>query len=246
MPDFIMKVICAGLAKTGTTSLAKALQVLGYNVYDFKEHYEFHLQQWLDSFETDRHPNFKEIYHGVDAVTDVPPAFWFEEISAAFPEAKVILTVRDSEDAWLKSWKEHLQLALEFFTKFYTRPLFIVVPWMRKMKRFIDTLHHAIYGSFNPEATALYRVKYRQHNERVQAVIPAEKLLVFNVKQGWKPLCEFLGCDIPSTPFPRENVAHSNSKKDLSQFAKTERSVAFIIYFVVVLLAAVLIVRITS
>jgi len=188
-----MKVICAGLGKTGTTSLAKALQVLGYNVYDFKEHYEFHLQQWLDSFETDRHPNFKEIYEGVDAVTDVPPAFWFEEISADFPEAKVILTVRDSEDAWLKSWREHLQLALEFFTRFYTKPLFIIVPWMRKTKRFLDTLHQAIYGSFNPEATALYRVKYRQHNERVQAVIPAEKLLVFNVKQGWKPLCEFLG-----------------------------------------------------
>ena len=68
-----MKVICAGLAKTGTTSLAKALQVLGYNVYDFNEHCEFHFQQLLDSFETDRHPNFKEIYQGVDAVTDVPP-----------------------------------------------------------------------------------------------------------------------------------------------------------------------------
>ena len=141
-----MKVICAGLAKTGTTSLAKALQVLGYNVYDFKEHYEFHLQQWLDSFETDRHPNFKEIYQGVDAVTDVPPAFWFAEISATFPEAKVILTVRDSEDAWLKSWKEHLQLASGFFMKFYTRPIFIVVPCMRKMKHFFDTLHQAIYG----------------------------------------------------------------------------------------------------
>ena len=241
-----MKVICAGLAKTGTTSLAKALQVLGYNVYDFKEHYEFHLQQWLDSFETDRHPNFKEIYRGVDAVTDVPPAFWFEDISAVFPEAKVILTVRDSEDAWLKSWKEHLQLCLDFFTKFCNRPLFIVVPWMRKMKRFIDTLHQAIYGSFNPEATALYRVKYRQHNERVQAVIPAEKLLVFNVKQGWKPLCDFLGCDVPSTPFPRVNVAHSDSKKRMSQFAKTERFVALIIYFVVVLLAAVFVVRIIS
>ena len=126
-----MKVICAGLAKTGTTSLAKALQVLGYNVCDFKEHYEIHLQQWLDSFETDRHPNFKEIYQGVDAVTDVPPAFWFEEISTDFPEAKVILTVRDSEDAWLKSWKEHLQLGSGFF-----RPIFIVVPWMRKTKHF--------------------------------------------------------------------------------------------------------------
>ena len=179
-----MKVICAGLAKTGTTSLAKALQVLGYNVYDFQQHYEFHFQQWLDSFETDRHPNFKKIYQGVDAVTDVPPAFWFEEISADFPEAKVVLTVRDSEDAWLKSYKEHLQLASGFFTLY--KPLFIIVPWMRKAKHFVDTLHQAIYGSFNPEATALYRVKYRQHNERVQAVIPAEKLLVFNVKQGWK------------------------------------------------------------
>ena len=127
-----MKVICAGLAKTGTTSLAKALQVLGYNLYDFHEDYEFHLQQWLDGFETDRHPDFKEIYQGVDAVTDVPPAFWFEEISAVFPDAKVILTVRDSEDAWLKSWKEHLQLCLELFTKFYNRPLFIVVPWIEK------------------------------------------------------------------------------------------------------------------
>jgi len=238
-----MKVICAGLAKTGTTSLAKALQVLGYNVYDFQEHYEIHFQQWLDSFETDRHPNFKEIYQGVDTVTDVPPAFWFEEISADFPEAKVILTVRDSEDAWLKSWKEHLQLGSKMLP-FYVRILFYIVPWMKKTKHFFDTSHHAIYGSFNPEATALYRVKYRQHNERVQAVIPAEKLLVFNVKQGWKPLCEFLGCDVPSTPFPRVNVSHSDTKSKISNAWKTERSVIYVIFVIVVLLAAVFVVRI--
>ena len=238
-----MKVICAGLGKTGTTSLAKALQVLGFNVYDFKEHYEIHFQQWLDSFETDRHPNFKEIYQGVDAVTDVPPAFWFEEISAVYPEAKVILTVRDSEDAWLKSWKEHLQLGSKMLP-FYVRVLFYILPWMKKTKHFFDTLHQAIYGSFNPEATALYRVKYRQHNERVQAVIPAEKLLVFNVKQGWKPLCEFLGCDVPSTPFPRVNVAHSDTKSKISNNWKTERYVIYVIFFIVFLLAAVFVVRI--
>ncbi|XP_078361392.1 uncharacterized protein LOC144645717 [Oculina patagonica] len=230
-----MKVICAGLAKTGTTSLAEALQVLGYNVYDYKEHLQFHRQEWLDSFETDRHPNFKEIYEGVDAVTDVPPAFWFEEISAA----KVILTVRDSEDAWLKSRKGHLQLPAQL--PFYVKILFIIVPWMRKRKHFIDTLRRAIYGSTNPEATALYRVKYRQHNERVQAVIPAEKLLVFNVKQGWKPLCDFLGCDVPSIPFPRANVAYSVAKKKLSRLGRTE---AFVILFVVLLLVAAFVVRI--
>ena len=236
-----MKVICAGLEKTGTTSLAKALQVLGYNVYDFKEHREFHFQQWLDSFETDRHPNFKEIYQGVDAVTDVPPAFWFEEISAVFPEAKVILTVRDSEDAWLKSWKDNLQLISEVKTTFFIKPLLIIVPW-RKLRHFVDTVLQGIYGSVNPEATALYRVKYRQHNERVQAVIPAKKLLVFNVKQGWKPLCEFLGCDVPSNPFPRENVAHSNTKKGISQFiGESKKYIALVILFIVVLFAAVLV-----
>ena len=235
-----MKVICAGLGKTGTTSLAKALQVLGYNVYDFPEHFQFHRQEWLDSFETDRHPNFKEIYDGVDAVTDVPPAFWFEEISVTFPEAKVILTVRDSEDAWLKSWKEHLQLA-----PLYVKILFFILPSLARMKHFFDTLHQAIYGSTNPEATALYRVKYRQHNERVKAVIPAENLLVFNVKQGWKPLCEFLGCEVPSTPFPRANVAHSDTKSKISQVLyEATTPIAFIILFVIFLLAAVFVVHI--
>ena len=234
-----MKVICAGLGKTGTTSLAKALQVLGYNVYNFREHFEFHLQQWLDSFETDRHPDFKEIYQGVDAVTDVPPAFWFEEISAAFPEAKVILTVRDSEDAWVKSWTEHLHLTSRMIP-FYVKLLFYIFPRMKKQKHFFDTLRQTIYGSSNPKATALFRAKYRQHNERVQAVIPAEKLLVFNAKQGWKPLCKFLGCDVPSTPFPRENVAHSNTKMVLLQFiGETKGCIALVILFIVVLLAAV-------
>ena len=98
-----MKVICAGLAKTGTTSLAKVLRIPGYNVYDFKEHVTFHRQQWLDSFETDRLLNFKEMSQGVDAITDTPPVFWFEEIAAIVREAKVIHTVRDSEEEWLDS-----------------------------------------------------------------------------------------------------------------------------------------------
>jgi len=111
---------------------------------------------------------------------------------------------------------------------------------MKKRKHFLDALRQAISGSSNPEATALFRVKYRQHNERVQAVIPAEKLLVFNVKQGWKPLCEFLGCDVPSSPFPRVNVAHSDTKRGLSQLiGETERYIALVILSIVVLLASV-------
>ncbi|KAJ7321797.1 hypothetical protein OS493_033906, partial [Desmophyllum pertusum] len=227
--SYKMKVICAGLPKTATTSLAKALQVLGYNVYDFQEHYSFHRQQWLDSFETDRLPNFKEIYDGVDAITDVPPAFWFEEISATFPDSKVILTVRDSEEAWLKSWQGDVQVRiLQLWTPFYVKILSSIVPSLRKDKHFFATLYQATLGSANPEATALFRVKYRQHNERVQAVIPAEKLLVFNVKQGWQPLCEFLGYEVPLTPFPRLNVANSDTKRRIFRVFKTEASAFFV------------------
>ena len=75
-------------------------------MYDFREHYEFHFQQWLDSFETGCYPDFKEIYQGVDAVTDVPPAFWFEEISAIFPEAKVIFFLL-FKTLFLLQYKEH-------------------------------------------------------------------------------------------------------------------------------------------
>ena len=127
-----MKVICAGLSKTGTTSLARALQILGYNVYDVSEHFTLHRQEWLDSLETGHLPNFKEVFQGVDAVTDVPPAYWFEEIAEAFPEAKVILTVKDSEVVWLKSWQEHLRvIQLPFYKK-----IFDLAPYQRKTHRF--------------------------------------------------------------------------------------------------------------
>ena len=228
-----MKVICAGLSKTGTTSLAKALRVLGYNVHDVHEHFTLHRQEWLDSFETDHLPNFKEIFKGVDAITDVPAAFWFEEISDAFPEAKVILTVRDSEDVWLRSWQEHLRTENELLP-FYMKVLLQIAPSRRKTRHFFDTLHHAISGSVNPEASALYRAKYRQHNARVQAVIPAERLLVYNVKQGWKPLCKFLRCDVPSTQFPRANVGSSDTKSQIYEQIELAKSEAFKITFIFV------------
>jgi len=231
-----MKVICAGFAKTGTKSLAKALRILRYNVYDIEEHVTFHRQEWLDSFETDRLPNFKEMYQDVDAIADVPPIFWFEEIAAVFPEAKVILTVRDSEEVWLKSWKGNLQLRHQFSAK--------IVLWFTGLGHFIDTVHTAIYGSCNPEATALFRKKYRQHNERVQAVISAERLLVFNVKQGWKPLCEFLGCDVPSDKFPRGNVGYAHTKQFVANHvAKIKSTIAYVFLFGIMILTAFLLVN---
>ena len=222
-----MKVICAGLMKTGTCTLARALEVLGCEVY-YQSSKHFNLQQWLDSFETDRLPNFRKVFKDVDAVTDHPAAFWIEEIFNAFPEAKVILTVRDSEEVWLKSWQGHLRMARNMLP-FYMKVLLEIAPWRRKTRHYFTVMHHAICGSVNPEAGALYRAKYRHHNARVQAVIPSEKLLIYNVKEGWKPLCEFLGCDVPSTQFPRANVGHSDTKKTMAKKLERARREALVV-----------------
>ncbi|KAL9980563.1 hypothetical protein ACROYT_G009166, partial [Oculina patagonica] len=233
-----MKVICAGLMKTGTSTLTKALQVLGYNVYGAPDGIKFHQQEWLDSFGTDHLPNFEEIFKGVDAVTDHPAAFWFEEISNAFPEAKIILTVRDSEEVWLKSWQEHLRIP-DKLLPFYMKIILEIAPSRRKTRHYFNTMHRAVIGGTDPEAGALYRGKYRQHNARVPAVIPAEKLLVYNVKQGWKPLCEFLGCDVPCGQFPRANAGHSSTEIQMSQEieqAINEATTAFIFAFVILCL----------
>ena len=58
----------------------------------------------------------------------------------------------------------------------------------------------------NPKSTCVFRKRYRMHNYRVKSIVPPEKLLVYNVKQGWKPLCDFLGCEVPTSTFPHENI----------------------------------------
>ena len=85
-----MKVIVAGLSKTGTKTMQKALQDLGYTVYDAIEHFEHHYYQWkriLDVGGTSE--DFREMYANVDAVTDIPACAYWDLIHEAFPDAKV-------------------------------------------------------------------------------------------------------------------------------------------------------------
>ena len=93
----------------------------------------------------------------------------------------------------------------------------------RKHYAITDAMDSAAFGTLSSKSTLLFKKKYREHNERVQAVIPEKKLLVFNVKQGWEPLCKFLGCEIPEQPFPRKNVASSKSLASLARRRKEFR-----------------------
>ena len=88
-----MKVIFAGYSKCGTKTMAEALRILGYNVYDFLENYEYLGDKWMKIFkEGGTKDDFYEMYKDVDAVTDMPTFFFWNQILEAFPDAKVVLT----------------------------------------------------------------------------------------------------------------------------------------------------------
>ena len=240
-----MKIICAGLSKTGTKSLAAALRILGFTVFDYDEHRDFHTDEWFDVYYEGKLPDFASMYKDVDAVTDIPPAFWFEEIYEAFPDAKVILSLRDSEEVWAKSWAKQNEM-LQSFGGLFNRA--VIWFWIiarricgkRTFIRLVNSACHAAYGSVNSKSTVLFKKKYREHNERVKAVIPREKLLIYNVKQGWKPLCEFLGCDVPEMEFPKENVSLAFSQKKISDRVKELSAFSFLILSIFALLVGVL------
>ena len=213
-----MKVICAGLSKTGTKSLASALRILGHNVYDFPEHIDIHLDEWLALYRGEKAPDFVSMYEGVDAVTDLPAAFWYEEILKVFPEAKIILTVRDNDEVWVQSWVKHLRMTRELGV--FSKLAYLLFAKPRILLDLFNAQAQAVYGSINPTATALFKKRYIAHNESVRALIPAEKLFIYNVKQGWGPLCQFLRIDVPSQDFPRENVGGSGRHGSIAVYGE--------------------------
>ncbi|KAK3726303.1 hypothetical protein QZH41_012732, partial [Actinostola sp. cb2023] len=184
-----MKFICAGLMKTGTKSIAKALRTLGFTVYDFDDQLLHYSDEWHDLYFKDKVPDFYNMFKDVDVVIDFPSNFFFEELMEAFPEAKIILSVRLNQDAWVKSAKTQMDI---FHYSFLSRIRYLLPTWNTFYMIGYAQLN-AFLGTVDPNATYIYRKRYNWHNDRVKAVVPAEKLLVFNVEQGWESLCKFTG-----------------------------------------------------
>ncbi|XP_039264029.2 uncharacterized protein LOC120339869 [Styela clava] len=209
-----MKVISAGYPKTGTKTMTVALKTLGFNVYDFMENTTILGRDWekifKDGWITE---DFKRMYENVEAVSDAPPNFFWEEIHKAFPDAKIILTTRD-EESWLKSLVAQLRAVESSWT---LKLMSLLTPTGRlTFKILLDYyIGQEIYGLKDSMLWKPFRrmvineqilkLKFRKHNSHVLQTAPPEKLLVYNYRQGWKPLCKFLGVPVPSVPFPHEN-----------------------------------------
>nr|XP_039248431.1 uncharacterized protein LOC120326239 [Styela clava] len=208
-----MKIICAGLQKTGTKSLAEALRILGYNVHDIFEQFFYEKELWdkvLDNTATIS--DYQRVLENVDAVTDWPALAVWEQIVQAFPDAKVILTVRSSEDEWYESMKHQFYVVNKYIEINETLLEILLLfsgPMRREFRRYENAFMPACFGVPKPygrPTEAFLRSRYRQHNAYVKSHFGNGKLLIYNVKQGWEPLCQFLNMQVPEKPFPRKNI----------------------------------------
>ena len=199
-----MKIICAGLSKTGTSSLGTALEQLGFTCLHYDEH------RLNDVLEGRAHnPDFRR-YDDLDAVLDVPSAFFFRELLVAYPSAKVILTVREIEEWWV-SIREHFnRLPILWPTwKDYVRERMQgtdnIKEWVEN-SRFRTNVRSLVYGS--PDAREfMYKKRYREHNAAVLHEVQPDRLLVMDIiaGDGWSTLCPFLGLAQPDAAFPHQN-----------------------------------------
>ncbi|XP_078484254.1 uncharacterized protein LOC144744175 [Ciona intestinalis] len=233
-----MKIIVAGCVKTGTKSLTEALTKLDYNVYNYMEHFWFHREQWERFFEgKGKVEDFRQMYEDVDVVCDGPISFFWEEIFSVYPDAKIILTVRDNEDQWFESRKRHV---IRQSTNITWKLIHLFSPIGRTFHRYRRTIYRLIYGGNLTSLLSntvlneiVQRRHYRQQITYVPQVslsfvlyiqkVPKDQLLIYNVKEGWEPLCKFLGVETPDEPFPHKNKLGEVYEVFLKECPKAQR-----------------------
>tara|TARA_Y100000590_G_C15722333_1_gene1013925 strand:- start:1557 stop:2282 length:726 start_codon:yes stop_codon:yes gene_type:complete len=226
-----MKIICAGWGRTGTRSLKFALEkLLGLPSY--------HMQNillnkkdakiWHESiFKRNETFDWEKIYKGYGACLDFPSCNYYKDLMKAYPDAKVILTIRDDE-SWIKSWNVLNNQILKSFTfRFLAK-----IP--RTSFKLQKDIHNKMIlgkdGAFCGAKTDSDRKqKFNEWNQSVIDYVPQDRLLVYEVKDGWKPLCSFLGVSIPDMPFP-----YKNKTKNMGHMARFINSMFVILILVII------------
>jgi hypothetical protein len=193
----MLKLIGAGLGRTGTLSLRVALEKLlaapCYHMSAVFEHPE-HVPFWRDAARGAM-PDWNGLLRGYAAAVDWPAASFWQEISAAFPAAVILLSERDSADAWWRSASE------------------TIFPASRKApagewRDMAEALFAHRFGADLDDRAACIAA-YERHNATVRRTAPASRLVTWKPGDGWAPLCAALRVAIPDEPFP-----HVNSKEE--------------------------------
>ncbi len=205
-----LKIIGAGFGRTGTKSLYTALNQLGFPCYHMFEVLQnkankSHLDFWRNVANTPAgtQHDWEKVFANYTAAVDNPACCVWRELAAAYPDAKIVLTLHPRGAAgWYESTIDTI-----YFTenRWQFKVLELFTPFGRKFGDMSRKLiwQRAHRGTMNDRAKAI--AFYDQHIEEVKAALPKERLLVFSADQGWEPLCKFLGVPIPAGKFPNVN-----------------------------------------
>ncbi|GAA2997081.1 sulfotransferase family protein [Actinokineospora diospyrosa] len=196
-----MKVIGAGLGRTGTASVKAALEQLGlgpcYHMFEVTARPE-HGEQWLAALAGDP-VDWERLFTGFGSTMDWPGCSFWPELIKEYPDAKVVLTVRDP-DGWYASMARTL-LPVWRIAADPARAGVAGYEWYGRLVTAIA--QHSFAGRTDDRDHML--AAFEAHNAAVRAGVPADRLLVYAVGQGWEPLCGFLGVPVPDEPFPHLN-----------------------------------------
>lgn len=214
--NYELKIIGACLPRTGTLSLKSALEQLGfsqcYHMFEAFQNKDFNF--WINLVEKDcKGIDFSQVFSNKYISTvDAPGCFVWEKLLEENPNAKVILTVRDSPEKWLKSCEDTI-----FKVTFKeNRSILhkVCLPFDRELRYAYlmhDAIFHVLWFQRQRYSSELAIQKYNDYIEDVKRKVPKDKLLIFNAKDGWSPLCKFLDVPVPNQEFP-----HLNDSKEIS------------------------------
>ena len=196
-----LQVISSGFGRTGTKSLKAALELLGFGPCH-------HMHEVIDNPEQVAHwqtlaaggrVDWDEVFDGYAAQVDWPGAHVWRELADAFPDAKLVHTLRPEEN-W---WASFDRTIGKLMARYEELPM---PPHIRDMLAAWNQLagQQTFGGVLDDREMAL--AAYRRRTDEVRAALPAERVLVFDVAEGWGPLCTFLDRDAPDAPFPHHNL----------------------------------------
>ena len=197
------------MPRTGTLTQKVALEMLGfgpcYHMVDVLADLD---QARLWQRALDGEAPWERIFAGFNSTVDWPGGYFYRELMAVYPEAKVLLSVREPQ-AWERSMRETVWAVRhgESLVRLLSSAQAHVNPQWRGFLEMIDRLVWEGEGTFasgHAEPQQLIDTMIR-HNREVEGNVPPERLLVWSVEEGWERMCEFLEVPVPQQPFPHVN-----------------------------------------
>ncbi|HEY2632890.1 MAG TPA: sulfotransferase [Solirubrobacteraceae bacterium] len=204
-----MRLIGAGLPRTGTLTQKVALETLGFEPCYHWVNVIADLDQvgvWNRAL--DGEGPWEEVFGGFQATVDWPGGYFWEELMDYYPDAKVLLSVRDAQK-WEPSFRETIWNMCfgESLIRLISSARGQVDPQWSRYLQLVDRMFWSGKGTFaaGHETPEQLMEQFEHHNEQVKASVPADRLLVWSVTEGWEPLCEFLEVPTPAEPLPHVN-----------------------------------------